>query len=178
MKIRELLLLLAIGLLPLASKAQVNSETKFKMFCTALDNFSTAPNYIVVTVKNLKTGEIKEICTEAPFIEGAVGYETGNSFLKCSDYKTRYFEFANDSALRNISFDLYSKKELAKFAKTIDVEKSVQQVKSGGIITKGFSGHNDKEQLMFAHLMFNNGILMSRGCIAGNICRLTYFQPN
>jgi len=179
------------------------SETqKFKMFCAALENQSTSPNYVVVKVKNLNTGEVKEICTEAPFVEGSIYRQTGNfSFQTVSnDYQNRYFEFSVDSALWNISFDLYTISELEEYAKTIDVEKIVQQIKEGklqqktfGFDVEAFEQHlregkppkeamkmvkkqtweeTHKEQTMFAHIMFNNGVMMTRGCVAGNVCDL------
>lgn len=159
----------------LTSIAQIDEQTKFKMFCSALDNLSTSPNYLVVAVKNKKTGEMKEVCTETPFIQGAMGRETGNSTINCENYKTRYFEFSKDSALWNIGFDLYTKSELDKFAKTINVGDIVQQVKIGKLTSKTFMGER-KEQIMFAHLMFNNGVMVRRSCVVGNICELTYFK--
>jgi hypothetical protein len=175
MKTKTIILTLTFGLMFLTTKAQVDDLTKLKMFCSALDNFSTAPNYIVVTVKNKKTGETKEVCTEAPFIQGAMGRETGDWTINCQNFKTRYFEFSKDSALWNISFDFYTKEELDKYAKTLNVAEIVKLVKSGKLTSKTFMGDR-KEQIMFAHLMFNNGVMMTRGCWAGNICGLSYFK--
>lgn len=178
MKTKKTILLLTLGLVFFTTRvqAQVDDQTKFKMFCSALDNFfSTAPNYIVVTVKNKQTGETKEVCTEAPFIRGAVGRETGNWEFNYENYQTRYFEFSKDSALWNIRFDLYTKDDLDRYAETINVTKIVKLVKSGLLKSKTFKGDR-KEQIMFAHLMFNNGVMMTRGCKAGNICELTYFK--
>jgi len=197
-----------------STEAKTNIETtdnisetqKFKMFCAALENQSTAPNYVVVKAKNLNTGEVKEICTEAPFVEGAIYIQTGNFSFQtdCNDYPNRYFEFSADSALWNISFDLYTITELEEYAKTIDVEKIVQQIKEGKLQQKTFGFDVDefeqhlregkttkeamrmvkkqtleethKKQTMFAHIMFNNGIMMTRGCVAGNVCELYIFD--
>lgn len=174
-KIKTTILLLALVLASFTTIAQVDDQTKFKMFCSALNNSSTAPNYIVVTVMNKKTSEAKEICTEAPFIRGAMGRENGKSTFNCRNYKTRHFEFSKDSALWNISFDLYTKDDLDKYAKTINVAEIVKQVKNEELTRKIFTGDR-REQIMFAHLMFNNGVMMTRGCFAGNICRLSYFK--
>ncbi len=173
----KIILTLGICLIQLIVFTQINENIRFEMFCIALDNDSTEPNYIVINVTNLKTGEVKEICTEAPFIIGALGRETGNWDLNinCENYKTRQFEFLKDSALWNISFDRYTKQELEIYSKTIDVNEIVNQVKSGKLSIKTFQGDR-KEQTMFAHLMFNNGIMMTRGCFAGNICRLSYYK--
>ena len=171
------MLILALGLVPLKGITQIDNVTKHKMFCEALSNHSTAPNYVVITVKNIKTGAIKEICTESNFVSGAISYEPNASSFSsnCKDYPDRYFEFSQDSALWNIGFDLYSSMELIDYAKTIDLKDLVQQVKAGNLRSKTFTGDR-KEQIMFAHLMFNNGVMMTSGCIAGNICGLTYFE--
>jgi hypothetical protein len=177
MKKKIILFILICGLSIAFSYAQVDNKTKHKMFCEAGGNFSTAPNYVVIVVKNLKTGEVKEVCTESPFVSGAIGRETGKFFLGygCDDYPDRYFEFSNDSALWNIGFDTYTIAELDSFELTIDVPNIVDQVKSGNLISKTLYGTR-KEQRMFAHLMFNNGVMMTRGCFAGNICGLSYFK--
>jgi hypothetical protein len=174
----KFIILLTFGLLSINVNAQVDNQTKSKMFCVAIDNNSTAPNYIVIRVKNLKTGIIKEICTEAPFLLGALERELGQSnfSLNCQKYKSRYFEFRNDSALWNIDFDLYNTTDLEKYAKTVDIKKAVQQVRGGTLSSIGFPPHDRKQQRMFAHLMFNNGVMMTRGCVAGNICELSYFR--
>ena len=177
MKMKNIILSTLMLLVHLSTFGQIEDKTKHEMFCSALFNFSTAPNYLVVTVKNLNTGETKDICTEAPFLIGAVNIETGESYfsLGCKEHKDRYFEFEKDSAFWNISFDLYTNAELDSFAKTINVNEITNQVKSGKLTSKTFKGDR-KEQIMFAHLMFNNGVMMTRGCLAGNICGLTYFK--
>ena len=42
------------------------------MFCAALENHNTAPKLCCSESKNLNTGEVKEVCTEAPFVEGGI----------------------------------------------------------------------------------------------------------
>lgn len=160
-------------------KAQeVDDKTKFRMFCTALDNNSTEPNYIVITVKNVITGEKKEICAEAPFLDGAYHRQYGK-YITPKDYdffKDRYFEFTNDSALWNISFDLYTSQELKDYKKNINIEEYIEFVKRGEQSITFDPKEDRKKQIMFAHIMFNAGIMMTRGCAAGNICRLSYFK--
>jgi len=147
------------------------------MFCAAIANLSTAPNYVVVNVKNLNTGEMKEFCTEAPFLIGAITRETGAKTygLDCEKYKDLYFEFSNDSALWNISFGFYSKADLDAYAKTINISDIVKQIQSGTLTSKTFTG-DGKEQILFAHLMFNNGVMGRSDCEAGNVVHLDYFD--
>jgi hypothetical protein len=177
MKMKTIILFLTISFLSFKTITQVDEQTKSKMFCLSLNNSSTAPNYVVVIVKNLNTGEKKEICTEVPLLIGAVNNETGkfSTSLDCMKFKNRYFEFSKISALENIGFNLYSKTELDSFAKTIDIADTVDSIKNGKLMSKTFIGEK-KEQIMFAQLMFNNGVMISRGCWAGNICELTYFE--
>jgi hypothetical protein len=169
-------LMVIIGLLSFNSITEIKDHTKQEMFCKALNNFSTAPNYVVLNIKNIKTGEIKEVCTEAPFLSGAIFKEYGKFPVKidCKINKDRYFEFSKVSALRIINYNLYSKISLDSFSKTINVEEIIKLVKNGKLNTKTFK-NSGKEQIMFAHLMFNNGVMMTRGCVAGNICGLSYY---
>ena len=170
-----LTILILSGLLAFKS-VRIDEMTKQKMFCAAYKNRSTSPNYVVVTVKNLKTSVTKEICTEAPFLNGAINRENEifTWGVDCKKYKDRYFEFSKDSALWNIGFDLYSKEDLNNYSKLLDIHKIIQNVKAGKLKQKIFTG-DEKEQRMFAHLMFNNGIMVTRGCLAGNVCGLKYF---
>ena len=174
-----IILFVIIGLLSFNSMIEIDMQTKQEMFCKALNNLSTAPNYVVLNIKNIKTGEIKEVCTEAPFLSGAIYKEYGKfpGKIDCKKSKDRYFEFAKDSALSNIDYNLYSKKSLDSFAKTINVEEIIKLVKSGNLTSKTFK-NSRKEQIMFAHLMFNNGVMMTRGCVAGNICGLSYHNKS
>lgn len=174
-----IILLVIIGLLSFNSMTEIDEGTKQKMFCKALNNSSTAPNYVVLNIKNLETGEIKEVCTEAPFLRGAIYKEYGKfpDKIDCNKYKERYFEFSKDSALWNINYNLYSKISLDSFSKTINIEEIIELVKSGKLESKTFK-NSRKEQIMFAHLMFNNGVMMTRGCVAGNICGLSYYNKS
>jgi hypothetical protein len=162
----------------MAVKAQADATTRSRMFCQAFKSFSTEYTYVVVTVKNLHTGQTKELCTAAPFLQGAMGHETGEIMvgMDCEKYGKRYFEFAAESALRNISFDLYTKEELAAYAQTLDVSAIVQQVKAGKLKYQPLDGER-KEQIMFAHLMFNNGVVATKGCFSGSGFSLSYFKP-
>src|SRR6187549_4269215 len=132
-----LLAIIAVLVFP-HTHAQADESTKYKMFCSALEQRSTAPYYVVVKVTNKKTGETKELCTEAPFIEGAFGKETGKWTLECTNYKSRNFEFYKEEALFNISFDLYTAAALDSFAASINVPELVEAVKQGKLTTKTF----------------------------------------
>lgn len=173
-----------------------------EMFCVAINHFSTAPFYVVINVKNLKTGQVKEVCTEAPSFLNAIDYQyTINNFeVACDKFPNQYIELSTKKALKNINYYLYTKEELEEYSKTIIIELIVQHVKEGKLHGRTFgydyeefspylanycsteeviSKNNEKncdeirkEQIMFAHIMYNNGIMMTRGCVAGNTCAL------
>ncbi len=180
----------------------IKKNQKDEMFCIAINHFSTAPFYVVIKVKNLKNGQVKELCTEAPFVLGAIDYQYDFKNLKidCDKYPNQYFRFSTKKALNNIGFNLYTIQELEEYSKTINIELILQHVKEGKLKSRSFGydypefcpyltnpcstaqviseiKENDwdeikKEQRMFAHIMYNNGIMMTRGCVAGNTCEL------
>ena len=82
----------------------------YPLYKKALLNESTAPNYILVSVKN-ENSEFEIICIEAPFLLGAIHKEfdmadSVNGERKALDFalknKEMKFSFQNDSATQNI----------------------------------------------------------------------------
>ena len=166
------LIILFITLFLLSSyttSSEVSEATKYKMFCRACEHSaSTSQDYVVIKVKNLKTGETKEICTTPNLISGALMREPGKIreiWLDCNKYPKRYFEFRNDSALWNISFNDYSAERLVAFSKKINIDSIVRLIKRGQDISVNF-GRNEK---YFAHLMFNRGIITTSGCFGTSV---------
>jgi hypothetical protein len=111
----------------------LSESQKMKMFCLAFKHHSTAPYYVVITVKNLNTGVVKEMCTSANSLRGAISFEKiiDSYYIYCNDYPNRYFEFSSDKALRNIGFDNYSISELEEFKKTLNIGLILLHIKEG-----------------------------------------------
>lgn len=190
MKIRLILFLLLTCFISCHKKKTIDStldtqtideSIKQKMFNLAYIYDSTAPYYVVAMIKNRNTGEVKELCSEAPFIKGALHRE----FEKDYDYSfnldsttTRYFELSKDSALWNISFDLYTQKELLLYKETLNIDSIITILKEKKHSSIQFSPYSadSKEQIMYAHIMFDYGIMMRRGCEAGNYCSLVLYD--
>ncbi|MCR8556736.1 hypothetical protein KXD93_03745 [Mucilaginibacter sp. BJC16-A38] len=150
---------------------RLDIKTKRRMLDSAFANNSTAPNFVVIVATNQITGVTKEICTEAPFVEGGVDRNKGKE--KSQNYKSQHFYFNTKPALDNIGFYEYSYSELLEYGQNKDVRKIVTEVlKSNKEIELNFQGPR-KQQFMFAHILFNNGIMSIRGDIAGNIMTLT-----
>jgi hypothetical protein len=163
-------LLLFIALNSDAQTTEVSEETKFRMFCSSLNKVSYSVNndFVVIRVKNVKTKEVKEICTAPNFISGALNRETGGLYIgfDCKKYPKRYFEFSNDSALWNIGFNEYSAEELIAYSRKINVDSFVQEIKSGNMkaMTNANIFNDFKKRRYFAHLMFNRGVVTTSGC--------------
>ena len=163
------LLLLLLLCMAFAPRPDVSEAVKQRMFCTACSKpMSTSHDYVVVKVKNLKTGEIKEVCTTTNLLEGALWRETGKLVFKvdCKMYPNRYFQFAQDSALWNIGFADYSTLELKAFARTVNIDSVVQQIRKGTMETADVEW---KYMRYFAHLMFNRGVITTSGCFGTSV---------
>lgn len=157
-----------------------NDSIRNQIFKIAYQNTSTAPSYVVFKALDLNTGKENEICCEAPFLSGAMhrefgkGYGEGESQFIDSlilNNKSRVFEFKNKDALKNIGFDEYPDFDVVKkaAAKT-NLDYYFKKYGANDSI-KSMNFNNDTtgvSQLVFAHLMFECGIITSRDCVAGN----------
>lgn len=157
----------------------VDDSFKYKIFCEAFKEGSSSPYFVVFTVKNKKTGEIKEICDESLFLEGSLHIEHNKPYLYSFDmrqYKDRYFEFSNQEALDNISFDKYNLKILDSLRQTFNVDSFMYAVKNG--TAERFTFNRKDIQKMTAHILFDYGVALSRGCVAGNTSGFSVYDPN
>ena len=173
-----ILITLTLLLLSFSTDNAVSESVKYNMYKKAINHFSTAPYYVVIKVKNLQTGELKEVCTEAPFIGGAIyreNCENKANYKNNLKNRERYFEFNCDSALLNIGFDLYTPEELVDLHNELNFDSLANAAKRGELKSVTFM-KTRKYQRMYAHLMFNQGIMMTRGCIAGNICSIEPYK--
>jgi hypothetical protein len=156
-----------------------NDTVRSINFEIAYDNNSTAPNYVVFKAKDLNTGLIKEICTEAPFLSGALHIEFGVDYdkkgIKYIDSIARrdnqtIFEFRKKEALDNIDFFNYPEyHRILEIAKGLDLEYYHRKFGKNDVQEKKyFPSDSGFVQLTFCHIMFKCGILTRRDCIAGN----------
>ncbi|MCF8449708.1 MAG: hypothetical protein K9G49_07530 [Taibaiella sp.] len=151
---------------------EVTDAIKHKMFCCACEKGgSTSQDYVVVKVKNLKTGELKDICVTLNLLEAAIWRETGQlKGLDCKEQFKRYFEFSKDSALWNIGYNEYSMQKLTTFQKHLNTDSIVGQIKAGKFQSVNFG----KNERYFAHIMFNRGVVTTSGCFGTDV---SYFNP-
>lgn len=150
--------------------SKLDFRLKQKMLDSAFANYSTAPNFVVIIATNKITGKTKEVCTEAPFVIGGLDRNKGKS--KSQKYKTQPLYFNTISALENIGFNEYSYEELLNYGRRKELRRIVGLVLKNNIEQEyNFQGTR-KQQFMFAHILFNNGIMSTRGDIAGNLMTL------
>ena len=166
---------LTLCLTSFSTDSNLESE-KFSNFLTAITNNSTFSYFTVIKVKNVNSGETKEICTKGNFVSGALHTELGAdydtrgeqivlNFAKKS--KDRYFEFKNKKALNNVSFFDYEPNQLAKIQMKYNLEKTIEVIKK----KKKFELKiPEKEMITFAHLLFNKGYMTGENdCFGGTI---------
>ena len=156
-----------------------NDSLRFDIYKNALNNTSTSPSHIVIKVTNRSTGEQKELCTEAPFLEGALHEEYGIDYDSIGMNKIhnmaiqqvdRSFKFSSAAALDNVGFGEYpSIKEVKAYAMALDIDYYKQIYGSNqGNAGINFQGRR-KAQLLFAHVLFQCGIISRRTDLDGNI---------
>lgn len=90
------------------------------------------------------------------------------------DNKDRYFEFKKKKALKNLSNWNYSIDDLIQLEKTVNFDSIVSQIKTN----KKWSMEifDDKTMIMYAHSLFNRGILTGENnCWGGT---LVYIEKN
>lgn len=142
-------------------------------YVAAIKNESTFQYYLVVKVKNLNTGLTRAYCTKGNFLKGALHREykldydnTGTSKADslALGNKHRYFEFKNDSAIRNMS-GAYAMEDLAELEKQVNFDALARKIRRAGKWSKEMV--DDQGMLMYAHALFNRGILTGENNCAG-----------
>jgi hypothetical protein len=171
-----------IMILPLLSYHRKDDKTidlekeKYLNFIEAVQNSSTFSYFTVIKIKDLNTGELKEICTKGNFVSGALHIELNANYdikgeKKVLDFakskKDRYFEFRNKKALNNISFFDYDLKVLDEIQTKYNFDKVTEIIKN----KKRFSIRlSDSEMKAFAHILFNKGYLTGENdCWGGSL---------
>jgi len=168
-------LLLILTFAVSTSWTTVDEATLYNNYAKAIRNESTFQYFLVVHVTDLNTGQTREICTKGNFLAGAIhreynlGYDN-NSIRKAERIalanRTRTFKFKNVEAIRNLGLDHYSMRDLKEFEETINVNQLITQVNKDW--KKQLT--NDKEMLLYAHSLFNRGILTGENnCYGGTL---------
>ncbi len=132
---------------------------------------STANYYIVITVKNFNTNEVKEICTRSEDLIWALeseGFTRDSAVAFASLKKDRYFQFKSLKALTQLSFN----RSNISILDTVLIKYNFKEI--GKTINKHHTYCKDvpnRYRSAFAHILFNMGYLTSdSGCEPGPLC--------
>jgi hypothetical protein len=169
--------LLIFSLIIILSPLKSENDEIYLNYVASLDYFNdTLQCFLVIKVKDLNTGEIREICTDANGLLGAlhkeknIGYQIRKqlkvlAFAKKN--KKRSFEFKDKEALDLLGLDEYTIKDLNELESRVDFDSLAKQIQTAG--EWQYSGES-KESKLYAHLLFNKAILVGdNSCRGGTI---------
>jgi len=177
-KITQYTIIFSLTFLLTTSFGGYQKDELYLNYVAAIKNESTFQYYLVIKVKNLNTGLTREYCTAGDFLKGALHREymldydqKGISKVDslAINNKDRYFEFKNDSAIWNIGGVWeYSMNDLTRLEKRINFDSLAVQIRKKGKWSKKI--FDDKTMLLYAHALFNRGILTGENnCWGGTL---------
>ncbi|PWJ33500.1 hypothetical protein [Sediminitomix flava] len=159
---------------------QASDEKKNELFSIAVQSESTFSYFVVCKIRDLNTGNVKEICTTADFLKGAIHREFNLDYSDKSLSESRklllesnrFFEFKNVDALLNVRFYDYPTDKLDSVSMLYDLSNlSTEILKQDEWNVRTSS---DEEMKLLAHLLFNEGILTGEYDCFGGV--LHYFK--
>ncbi len=148
-------------------KGEDKSELQYRNYVTAVRNKSNFQNYLVVRVMDVNKNELREFCTLGCFFRNALHKEWKLDYDKLSDdlvmakaslNSPRLFELKDSTAIQYLGMDLYSNDDLTLLEKQIDFKKLAKEIVAAKKWEKTF-GDDDKLMRMYAHALFNQGIM-------------------
>lgn len=147
----------------------------YNNYLNALENGSTFQYFTVVKIKDINTGNVREICTKGNFLWGALHIEYDSSYSISGqrkihrlliENKQRYFQLKDTAALNNLGINRYSVKDLKEFEKHNNVDSIAKSIKRKWIM----SISDDKNMHLLAHSLSNRGILIGENnCFGGTL---------
>ena len=156
-----------------------------RAFRTAIGDESTAPYFVLITVVDDSTGVSRAVCTEAPFLLGAIHIERripyndrGSRRVQKIALSTRghIFHFSNPNALANIpipysdSLLLAARGWVEAFAKDQLVADLVTEPSP---VHKFYRSRKGDDRLAYklalAHALLERGLVVRRGCIVDDL---------
>ncbi len=144
-----------------------NPAEVFAHFAAAVKNKGQVQYFAVIKVADLTRGTMREICAPGSFIRAALhkelGYDYDNQSVAMVEHVAlmnldRIFEFKNADALTRLGVDTYTDEELAQIEKDVNFSALARQIRKWGTWKMEFK-NDDKQMLLYAHALFNQGIL-------------------
>lgn len=144
----------------------VNPAEIYAHFAAAVKNKSGVQYYAVIKVIDVGAGTTREICAPGSFIRSALHkelkYDYDNQSVAMVEHMAlmnldRIFEFKNPEAIQLLGGDLYTEAELVAFEKEKNIKDLAKQIRGWGTWKMEFK--DDKLMMLYAHALFNQGIL-------------------
>lgn len=128
-----------------AAGGGLEARMSAKAFATAIEDESTAPHYVLVTIVDDVKHDTTQACIEAPFLLGAIHREFGIPYNESGSAKVlsialrsedHVFHFRKRRALRNVQrryteFDLTRARQRVGSISTSELERDFSAVGSG-----------------------------------------------
>jgi ribosomal protein L11 len=157
--------LLALALL-LMSGGGVNPAEVFAHYAAAVKNKSGMQYFAVIKVVDVSRNTMYEVCAPGSAIRSALHkelkYDYDDQSVAMVQHVAlmsldRILEFKDTTAIELLGGNAYTETELMAFEKTKDIKTLAKNIRSWGTWQMEF--RDDREMLMYAHALFNQGIL-------------------
>ncbi len=144
----------------------VNPAEVFAHFAAAIKNKSNVQYFAVIKVADLTQGKVREVCAPGSFIRSALHkemkYDYDNQSVAMVEHMAlmnldRFFEFKNPEAIQLLGGDAYTEEDVMLIEKRINFVSLAKQIRQWGTWKMEF--RDDKEMILYAHALFNQGIL-------------------
>ncbi|HLP20802.1 MAG TPA: hypothetical protein VK174_10895 [Chitinophagales bacterium] len=143
-----------------------NPAEVFAHYAAAIKNKRGTQYFAVIKVIDINRGTAREICAPGSFIRSALHkelkYDYDDQSVAMVEHMAlmsldRVFEFKNTEAIALLGSEQYTEMELVAFEKQVDIKSLARQIRSWGTWRMEFK--DDKQMLLYAHALFNQGIL-------------------
>lgn len=144
----------------------VNPAEVFAHYAAAIKNKSSMQYFAVIKVVDVTNGTMREVCAPGSFIRRALHkelkYDYDDQSVAMVQHMAlmsldRIIEFKDTTAIQLLGVDTYTEADLAAFEKANDIKTLAKNIRNWGTWKMEF--RDDKEMLLYAHALFNQGIL-------------------
>ena len=144
----------------------IGNPTFYALFAAAIKNKSNVQYYAVIKAVDMNRNTVREICAPGSFIRSALHkemhYDYDNQSVALVEQvallnSERYFEFKNPEALQLLGVDAYTDADLEQLQTLVNFATLAKEIRKEKRWSKDFT--DDREMLLYAHALFNQGIL-------------------
>ena len=138
----------------------------YPLYYAAVKNKSQLQYFTVIRNVDSASGTERELCTQGAFLRAALHKELNLHYdiqemmvieQKLLDNDARLFAFKNPEALQILGVENYTMSELQQLEKVVNFKQLAFDIKKSSSWKMEFA--DDKEMLMYAHALFNRGIM-------------------